>query len=104
MTILLYILYGMLVVACGAGLIILFRPKADLDYMQEYKNGMKVNSSTRIIFIAGNILVIWYVVYQVVNKLPIDSLAVTLIAGFANGTKLYQGYQNKKEKEDNPAP
>jgi hypothetical protein len=87
------ILYGLLIVACIAFLIIVFRSKGEVDYLQEEKNGKIINSSTRMIFFIGNFLMIWYVAYQVTHDKAVDIILVSGLAAFSNGVKIWKGYQ-----------
>ena len=97
MTVIQIILYFLLVIACSALLIIIFRSKADVDYLQEEKDGRIINSSTRIIFFVGNALVVWYVVYQVTNQRVVDLMLVIALAGLANSIKMWSKIKDPRQ-------
>lgn len=87
------IIYGL--IAAFASYMI-FRNRANVDFLQEKKQDEIINSSTRLIFFIMNALITWYVIYQTVNQREIDIPLIMALATFANGIKIWKGYQENK--------
>ena len=82
--------YLIAIITFIAFLYLIFRSKADIDYLQEYSLKLQkiINSSTRIMFFILNAYVLWYITYQVTHPpATIDLVLVTTLLGVAWGGK-----------------
>jgi hypothetical protein len=81
--------YLIALIAVIVFVILIFRKKADIDYMQEYDKTLSkvVNSSTRIMFFALHGWVIFYMTYQMLHDKSIDLMVVITILSIAWGGK-----------------
>lgn len=81
--------YAIAVIAVIVFTILIFRKKADIDYLQEYSQKLSkvINSSTRIAFFLLHGWVIFYMSYQTVHDKVIDLVVVLTVLSVAWGGK-----------------
>ena len=98
--------YLLAMIAVIAFLVLIFRRKPDIDFLQEEQsNGKITNSVMRLAFLVMIAYILFYITYQVFHKQPVDVVLVVTVAGIATGGKVGQKYlEAKSDPPTTPAP
>jgi len=96
--------YAIALIGVVVFVILIFRKKADIDYMQEWdkKINKVINSSTRIMFFALHGWAIFYMTYQMLHDKTIDLVVVGFVLTVAWGGKA--GIDAIKKDKPNGTP